>query len=147
MASDNGADASSGPAAPLDVRVTLQVLAGSYAVSQLPPQSPIPDWADGAGFVSIARTSSELSIVCLEDRVAPLTRSEAGWRCFQFVGPFAFDQTGIASAVLKPLAEAQIGIFLVSTFDTDYLFIKTQNAGRAAEILTAAGHVVTPASA
>ncbi|WAP69343.1 ACT domain-containing protein [Jiella pelagia] len=63
----------------------------------------------------------------------------------QFVGPYDFGETGIAAGVLQPLAAAEIGILLVSTFDTDYLFVKIDQAGQAAKVLTAAGHVVAPA--
>lgn len=128
------------------ISVTLRVLPGQYAISRLAPDSVIPDWADGPGFVSIGRTAEELSILCAADRVPLGIRSDSGWHGFQFVGPFAFDETGIAAAVLQPLAAAGIGIFLVSTFDTDYLFVKIDQAARAAKALTAAGHVVAPAS-
>ena len=124
--------------------VTLRVLPGEYAISRLEPDAALPDWADGPGFVSIARTVDELSILCEAERVPLGVRSEPGWSGFQFVGPFAFDETGIAASVLQPLADAGIGIVLVSTFDTDYLFVKTEQAGRAAEALTAAGHVAAP---
>ncbi|MCE7029510.1 ACT domain-containing protein [Jiella avicenniae] len=126
------------------ISVTLRVLAGSYAISRLAPDAAIPDWADGPGFVSIGRTAEELSILCEAERVPFGIRSEPGWSGFRFVGPFAFGETGIAAAVLQPLADAGIGILLVSTFDTDHLFVKTEQAGRAAEALTAAGHVVAP---
>lgn len=127
------------------VSITLRVLPETYAVSRLGPDATIPHWADGEGFVSISRTGEELSILCEAERVPDGVRVDAGWSGFQFVGPFAFEETGIAAAVLEPLAAVGIGIFLVSTFDTDYLFVKTENAGRAAEALTAAGHVVAPA--
>ena len=125
--------------------VTLRVLEGSYAIARLAPDAAIPDWADGPGFVSITRTTEELSIVCLADRVPQIIRSDVGWCGFHFAGPFAFDETGIAAAVLQPLAEAEIGIFLVSSFDTDTLFVKMETAGRASKVLTAAGHVIAPA--
>ena len=127
------------------VSVTLRVIPGNYAIGRLAPDAAIPEWADGPGFVSISRTAEELSILCPAERVPLAIRSEPGWHGFQFVGPFAFNQTGIAASVLQPLAEAAIGIVLVSTFDTDYLFVKIEQAGRAAEALTAAGHVVAPA--
>ncbi|MCQ0987632.1 ACT domain-containing protein [Jiella marina] len=129
-------------AAPETPEITLRSLHGDYAVSRLEATAAIPAWADGEGFVSITRTTDELSIICLEKRVPSNVRSEGGWRCLQFVGPFAFDETGIAAAVLQPLAEAEIGIMLVSSFDTDYLLVKTVDAGRASQALLAAGHLV-----
>lgn len=122
--------------------VTLQQLAGGYAIAQLGRDEPVPAWADGEGFVSVSRSDEELSVVCRSDRVPVSVRHDAGWTCFKFRGPFAFDETGIALAVIRPLSEADIGIFLVSTFDTDYLLIKTENVERARELLSEAGHVV-----
>lgn len=122
--------------------VTLQQLAGDYAVARLGRDEAVPAWADGDGFVSVSRSDEELSVVCRSDRVPASVRHDAGWTCFKFRGPFAFDETGIALAVIRPLSEADIGIFLVSTFDTDYLLIKTENAARARALLEQAGHTL-----
>ena len=120
--------------------IKLLTLAGDYAISRVAAHDPIPAWADGEGFVSISRTDEELSVVCLADRVPAGVRSDAGWTCSKLVGPFAFHETGIALAVIEPLSEAGIGIFLVSTFDTDYLLVKSSDANRAKLLLVAAGH-------
>jgi len=122
------------------VHVGLQALAGDYAVSQLAQEVPLPAWADGPGFVAIARTQDELSVVCLAERVPAGTKSAGPWRALKFLGPFAFSETGIAAAVLQPLAQAAIGIFLVSTFDTDYLLVKAVDFERSCAALAAAGH-------
>ena len=120
--------------------VALKQLDGDYAIARLDRSAPIPAWADGEGFVSIGRTDDELSVVCLAARVPKDVRHDAGWTCFKFQGPFAFDETGIAAAVIQPLSEAEIGIFLVSTFDTDYLLLKQENTERARELLRGSGH-------
>jgi uncharacterized protein len=122
--------------------ITIDVLPGSYAVSQCDASAAIPHWADGPGFVSIGRTTEELSIVCLADRVPDHVTTEGDWRCMMFRGPFAFDQTGILAAVAQPLAQARIGIFAVSTFNTDYLMVKAVNLAAAVDALRAVGHVV-----
>ena len=122
--------------------VNLELLPHRYAVSQLLPTTPIPAWADGEGFVSIARTAEELSVVCLENRVPANIKTDGGWRCFKFQGPFAFDQTGILSSVLQPLAQADVGIFAVSTFNTDYLLVKAENLERTVKALETAGHII-----
>lgn len=121
-------------------RVTLKRLAGGYAISRLGPDAPLPHWADGEGFVSISRTDEELSIVCRAVRVPLEVRQDKGWTCYKFVGPFAFDETGIVSSVIGPLSENRIGIFVVSTFDGDHLLIKEDDVPRAEAILRSAGH-------
>jgi uncharacterized protein len=124
-------------------KIILKQLVGDYAVCRLVAKSPIPAWADGEGFVSISRTGDELSIVCRSERVPdrmPEIQTARGWRCFQFVGPFSFDETGIALAVIRPLSESNIGIFLISTFDTDYLLIQGKDIETAKKALLRAGH-------
>ena len=123
--------------------VRLERLAGAYAVCRLDSTSPIPGWADGTGFVSISRSAEELSILCLADRVPSKIRQDAGWTCYRFIGPFAFDETGIVSSVIAPLSDAGIGIFVVSTFDGDHMLIKQADMARAEAILLASGHSLT----
>jgi uncharacterized protein len=63
-------------------------------------------------------------------------------------GAFApVTQTGILAAVLTPLAQAQVGILAVSTFDTDSVLVKETNLGRAQDALVAAGHVILTVTA
>jgi hypothetical protein len=118
----------------------LETLPESYAVSRLGPSERIPTWADGPGLVSISRTEDELSLVCLAERVPANVRSDGPWTCFKLVGPFAFNETGIALAAIQPLAQAGIGVFLVSTFDTDYLLVKSEHADETRRALVRAGH-------
>lgn len=125
--------------------LTLLELAGDYAISRLDPVAAIPTWADGKGFVSISRTQDELSVVCLADRVPGDIRADGPWVCFKLQGPFPFDATGIALSVIEPLSKANVGIFLVSTFDTDYLLVKGENAERTRALLTEAGHRILDA--
>ena len=65
--------------------------------------SPIPAWADGEGFVSISRSDDELSIVCRAERIPSGVKQDTGWTCYKFIGPFAFDETGIVASVIGPL--------------------------------------------
>ena len=83
--------------------IRLKKLPGLYAISRLEAGHGIPDWADGPGFVSIARTEDELSITCLQDRVPDSVRQDSDWVAFKFEGPFAFGETGIVLSVIRPL--------------------------------------------
>ncbi len=116
----------------------------SFAICRFAPTLNLPTWAFEGEFFNITRTLEELSIVCLESQVPPDVKAEFGWKGFMLEGPFDFGLTGILSSVLLPLAEAQIGIFALSTFDTDYVLVKEEHFERALETLERAGHVRTP---
>lgn len=125
--------------------IRLQLLPETYAISRLEPATPLPAWADGPGFVSICRSSEELSIVCLQQRVPAGTTTDGGWTALRFVGPFAFGETGIVLSVIRPLSENGLGIFVVSTYDGDHLLLKTTDMPRATELLIQAQHSLLPA--
>ena len=123
----------------------FSILRGEWAVARLAPDARVPAWAMGpAPFLSIARTANELSIVAPAAAVPADVCAERGWALFKLQGPFAFDQTGILASFAAPLADAGIGLFALSTFDTDYLLVKTAQAPAAVATLLAAGHVHTP---
>lgn len=119
----------------------LRILGGRYAVARLAADEAVPGWASGA-FVSVTRTEEELSIVCSEESVPLTVRAERGWRCLAVAGPVPFDAVGVAASMARPLAAAGISLFLVSTFDTDYVLVKEDALPRAVEALGAAGHAV-----
>jgi hypothetical protein len=122
--------------------LTLFAEADTYAVCRLAPNFPIPPWAAAGPFVSITRTARELSIVCPERDVPPGVTSERGWRCLRVAGPLEFSLVGVLAAMVDPLADADIPVFAVSTFDTDYLLTRTADFRRAIETLRAAGHTI-----
>ena len=124
------------------ISVRLRRLSGAYTIAQLPSTAPIPDWADGQGFVSITRSADELSIICLRDRTPEGVKTGGDWVCWQFVGPFPFEASGVAVAVLKPIADRGVGVLITSTFDTDYLLAPQTRADEAIAALRGAGHIV-----
>ena len=122
----------------------FSIFRGEWAVAQLSPDASIPNWATvPAPFLSVTRTATELSIVAPAAAVPADVRAERGWALLQLQGPFAFDQTGILASFAAPLAAAGIGLFALSTFDIDYLLVKTAQAPAAVAALLAAGHVQT----
>ncbi|AVS72752.1 ACT domain-containing protein [Paracidovorax cattleyae] len=124
--------------------ITLAPLPFRYAVSRLAPSSAFPEWADGDGFVSVTRTSEELSVVCRQERVPSHVQAERDWKAFRFVGPFAFGATGIVLSVVQPLSKAGIGVFVVSTFDGDHLLLQERDTAAGQALLMAAGHTLLP---
>jgi hypothetical protein len=123
-------------------RVTVIEQPGQLVVCRLAPDAPIPVWADGPGFVTISRSEDELSIVCAPERVPDGIKVSDPWVRFQFQGPFAFSETGILAAVLTPLASARIGIFAISTFDTDHLLVAEPDRAATIASLRQSGHEV-----
>ena len=124
--------------------LTLTFLPDRYAVCRLGGSDQVPDWAYSRGFVSITRTQEELSIVCLQDSVPADVTCRRDWRCLKVNGPLDFAQTGVLASLAGPLADAGIPVFVVSTYDTDYLLVSEPQATRAAEVLAKAGHRIIP---
>lgn len=100
------------------------------------------NWATAGSFFSITRTLEELSVVCAEQVIPEGITSEKGWRCLKVHGPLDFSLTGILSSLLHPLAKANISVFALSTYDTDYLLVKEADLERAKVVLLEAGHQV-----
>jgi hypothetical protein len=124
-------------------RLNLRTLRGTYAVTKLPAGSAVPEWAALGPFSSVARTGSELSIVCHEENLPLDVSSERGFKCLHVVGPLDFSMVGILVALLDPLAAAEVAVFVISTFETDYLLVKADQFELCARALDRAGHRVT----
>lgn len=117
------------------------ILEEELAITRLHADAPVPHRLLAAtGFFSISRTSDELSIVCEARLAGGVGTADLGWRAIKLIGPFAFDQTGILCSCLVPLAQAGIGIFAISTYDTDYILVKSSSLSAAVRSLEAAGH-------
>jgi hypothetical protein len=123
----------------------LILLEGDFAICQLDAASDLPDWVFKSDLYSITRTSDELSIICRHDQLPESLLCEPGWRLLKIKGSFTFDEIGVLSALLAPLAAGGISILAISTFNTDYLLIKTQNLDQAVHILQEAGHKIEQA--
>lgn len=120
----------------------LYALDELYAVVRLEPDAPLPDWAVRGHFRSVTRSDTEMSIVCREEDVPPNASAERGWVCLQVAGPLDFSLTGVVASLVAPLAEAEIPLFLISTFETDYLLVRERDHHAAVEALALAGHSV-----
>lgn len=98
----------------------------------------------GQEFCFAAKTDEECSLVCAADSVpADVLACDVGWRAFRIQGPLDFSLVGILSAVASVLAQRQIPIFAVSTYNTDYILTKEENFERAVEALRGAGYSVS----
>jgi uncharacterized protein len=122
------------------IRLSLSAVPGRYAVAQLPPDAPVPEWASAGALTSVTRTPRELSIVCDEAAVPGDVRAERGFAALVINGAIDFALTGVLASVTAPLAEAKISLFAFSTYDTDYVMVKADRLDDAIAVLRAAGH-------
>jgi hypothetical protein len=122
--------------------LTLLEVVGRFAVCKLPPGSAIPAWATAGDVFSVTRTGDELSVVCRQELVPAGIQAEVGWRCLRVAGAAPFTLVGVLASLTGPVASASVGVFAVSTFDTDYLFVKEAEFQTAVAALRRAGHSV-----
>lgn len=97
----------------------------------------------GKDLYFIGKTKDEVSLVCPEEDVpSSATERVDGWRALMIVGPLDLSLIGILSRITTILADNGIGIFAVSTFDTDYILVREENLERAKDSLRAKGYVI-----
>jgi hypothetical protein len=121
---------------------SLTLLPDRLTVCRLDPSDPLPEWVAGDGFLSITRTATELSIVCAEGLPPVGMRREDGWRALVIDGQLDFGLVGIVAELSGILAAIGVSLFVVSTFDTDYLLVKADALERAIAALRKHGHLV-----
>ena len=111
------------------------------AVCRLPADSATPEWATrpGALFCSV-RSGDELSLVCEAPLVPQEIDSEGPFVAMKLEGQLSFALVGVLTSLLVPLADAGISVFVVSTYDTDYVLVKGAQRQQAVTALTGAGH-------
>ncbi|SER19784.1 hypothetical protein SAMN04487944_101605 [Gracilibacillus ureilyticus] len=123
----------------------LKILPSAFSVIKLDPAEAIPSWAVSDEFVSITKTDEELSIVCPTENIpaeADISAAEHEWSCIKIEGVLDFSLTGILASLANPLAENHISIFALSTYNTDFLMVKSHALKKAKEVLTAEGHSI-----
>jgi hypothetical protein len=120
----------------------LQVLPVRLAVCRLGPDEQLPSWAAAGPFASITRTADELSIVCLQEAAPEGVRCERDWRGLRIVGTIPFAMVGVLHSLTAPLAEAGVTVFVLSTFDTDYLLVKEKDLEATLTAFQQAGHSI-----
>ncbi len=122
-------------------KFTLTVIPETLAVCRMPSDAPPPNWPDG-NFISVTRTADELSIVVPEAAVPDGVPKHGGLRALKMTGPLDFGEIGVLATLSNTLAVAGLSIFVISTYDTDYILVKQENLARAVAALRQAGHEV-----
>lgn len=118
--------------------MTLKILDVDLSVCKINFPQEIPF---GDPYVFVGKTNEEMSLVC-STRSVPSTCiiREDGWKALRVVGSLEFSLVGILSQITKVLAENQISVFAVSTFDTDYILLKAEQLDRAVQALKDSGY-------
>ena len=137
----------------MSVRLGFALGPSPLVVVRFAPSDPVPAWALGSGpgsdsgsvFLTVTRTSDELSIVAPASAVPPDSggRVEGPFASLYVRGTLEFGLVGIIASLADPLAAAGISIFVVSTFDTDWLLVPADQADDAVRALEAVGHDVS----
>ena len=120
--------------------MTLQKLGGDFTVCKLENIDHV-DFT--RGYIFLSKTDDEISLVCETAHTPPHTiHSEPNWKGLKVAGILDFGMIGVIARISGILAEAGISIFVVSTFNTDYVFVKAENYDRCVEVLVCGGFVV-----
>ena len=91
----------------------------------------------------VGKTDEELSLVCLTSKVPQNTiEREDGWKAFRICGTLDFSLIGILSKITDILARHNIGVFAVSTYNTDYILVKKERFDEALSALNRSGYTI-----
>lgn len=139
MSESEAAPASAGP-------FRLARYPETLAVVRLGPGAEVPAWAESSSVFSVTATATETSVVCAARSVPRKSRHERPFTAFEVAGPLDFAQVGVLAALLVPLAEAGLSVFVLSTFDTDWILVPADRADTAEEEWRRRGHTVASAT-
>ncbi len=116
----------------------IETIPGRFAVCRL---RSVPQTAGRWHFLSV--TDGEISLVCPEaDVPEDAEKADRGWRAFRVKGPLDFSRIGILADLSARLADARIGLFAVSTYDTDYILTREEQFDKALAELAHGGYDV-----
>jgi uncharacterized protein len=121
---------------------TLQLHSTVLSIHSLDVDSDIPAALLKQSLFFISKTHDELSIVCPSHFIINSLDTEPDWQALEVVGPLGFSLTGIMANISGVLARADVSIFSISTYDTDYILVKKHTAGLAIKALKKDGYNV-----
>ncbi len=126
----------------MDTILTLQTLPATYTIHRLTPDSQLPLAALTGSFYSLTQTQDEISLVCESTINVVSQKADPNWRALKVLGPLDFSLVGILAGLAQTLAAANISIFAISTYDTDYLLLNAAKLAAAQAVLRDAGYTV-----
>jgi hypothetical protein len=114
--------------------ITLIPLDGNFTIFQVSDYSKIPLEIFKSEFYSITSTGEELSVVTDCTKRFPDTKSSEGWKGFRVEGILDFSLVGIINEITRPLKDNKIPVFVISTYNTDYIFVRSEFFERSLQI-------------
>lgn len=105
----------------------LTILRDKYSVYRFKEGANLPLWIYKSDFYSITGTTDELSVVAVENPVFNGVLENKGWKVLKIAGPLDFSLVGIIAELTSILKDEGIPVFVISTYDTDYILIKEEN--------------------
>ena len=122
--------------------MTIEILKDFYSVYQFDSDYKLDNIFQNNKFFSITRTKDELSVVAKENSLNDYKKTETGWKILKIKGLLDFSLTGIISKISSVLSDANISVFVISTFNTDYVMVKNETLEKAVEVLRGNGYEV-----
>lgn len=123
-------------------KLKIKLLDGIYAVCQINDGEKVPSWVEEKEFFSVTKTEDEISLVMLQDKISNDIKAEKDWRILKVEGTLDFSLIGILAKISDILAKNQISIFVISTFNTDYILVKEEKIDKAMTVLSKEGYEI-----
>ena len=130
---------------PTSTTRTLHRYSEELVVASLPAGSDVPAWAESGSLLSVTATATETTVVCSGRSVPAKVRRQGPFTAFAVEGPLDFGLTGVLASLLAPLAEVEVSVFTISTYPTDWILVRTDDADAATQEWRRRGHTVVPA--
>ena len=124
------------------MNLEFSVLPGCYAIVSRPAGDDIPEWFQWTAFATVAVTEDELSLVCPQENVPDAATASRNWRCLRITGSLDLSAVGILAEVSRLLAEHQVSVFAISTYQTDWVLVPAHQLDVACSALEKGGHRV-----
>jgi hypothetical protein len=130
-------------AARVTLEISLTVIGASFALCRFPASDLVPAWTESnRSFLTISRTPTELSIVADDAVVPPGASADRPYRALRVDGPMSLELVGVMARISTALAAAEVPIFPIATYDTDYILVHEDFLSRSVAALESAGHHV-----